>query len=39
MKKYLNLILAAILICSCKQEAPLTFQAGTLSTCDVIFRN
>ncbi len=29
MKKYLNLILAAILICGCKQEAPLTFQAGT----------
>ena len=29
MKKMLNFILAAILICGCKQEAPLTFQAGT----------
>ena len=29
MKKMLYLIVAAILICGCKQEAPLTFQAGT----------
>ena len=29
MKKYFYLMLAAILICGCKQEAPLTFQAGT----------
>ena len=28
-KKILYFILAAILICGCKQEAPLTFQAGT----------
>ena len=29
MKKILYFILIAILICGCKQEAPLTFQAGT----------
>ena len=29
MKKMLYFMLAAILICGCKQEAPLTFQAGT----------
>ena len=29
MKKILIFIFAAILICGCKQEAPLTFQAGT----------
>ena len=29
MKKFLSFIFAAILICGCKQEAPLTFQAGT----------
>ena len=29
MKKFFNLMLAAILICGCKQEVPLTFQAGT----------
>ncbi len=29
MKKILYFMLATILICGCKQEAPLTFQAGT----------
>ena len=29
MKKMIHWVLAAILICGCKQEAPLTFQAGT----------
>ncbi len=29
MKKMLYFMLAVILICGCKQEAPLTFQAGT----------
>ena len=29
MKKFLFWMLAAILICGCKQEAPRTFQAGT----------